>query len=63
MDNVQIKELVDDKMNEIVREIQDSLSVETGDEAAWFFSGRWDDVVDDVSNLMIAYKNHEMDNM
>jgi hypothetical protein len=57
----QIDDLVDRHLEAMVREIQDRLGVETGDQAAWFFSGRWDDLKDEVTPLMQAYAQSEIE--
>jgi hypothetical protein len=61
MTEQQIQDLVETKLNEIVRDIQSSLGVETGDEASWYLSGdRWDDMKHLVSGTMKAYQYHEI---
>lgn len=61
MTNEQIKEAVDMKLNELIAMVQTSIGVETGDEAAYYFSGdRWDDMVDEVLDRVVDYRDHEL---
>jgi hypothetical protein len=57
----QTDELVDRHLNNMVREIQDRLGVETGDQAAWFFSGRWWVLKDAVVPMMLDYAQSEIE--
>jgi hypothetical protein len=55
-----LRKMVDRKLNEVIAEIQKSIGVESGDEAAWYFSGdRFDDMLDEVTEALVAYRDHE----
>ena len=55
-----LRKMVDKKLNEAIAEIQTSIGVESGDEAAWYFSGdRFDDMLDEVTETLVAYRDHE----
>lgn len=54
---VEAEKLADEALNEAVRYIQDRLGVETGDFAAQFFTGEFEDV---IKRVLIKYIESEM---
>lgn len=54
---VEVEELADEALNEAVRYIQDRIGVDTGDFAAQFFTGEFEDV---IKRVLIKYIEQEM---
>lgn len=57
---VEVETLADEALNEAVRYIQDRLGVDTGDLAAQFFTGQFEDV---IKRVLVKYIEQEMDEM
>ena len=55
----QVRQLADNALNEAVRYIQDQLGVQTGDYAGVFFTGKAEDIINDV---LVQYINGELRN-
>jgi hypothetical protein len=57
---IEAESLADEALNEAVRYIQDRLGVETGDFAAQFFSGEFEDV---IKRVLVKYIEQEQGQM
>jgi hypothetical protein len=57
---IEAESLADEALNEAVRHIQDRLGVETGDFAAQFFSGEFEDV---IKRVLVKYIEQEQEQM
>ena len=61
-----VKNLAEDALNEACRHIQDVIGVETGDLASMFFSGKNQDLIQEILSRYIeselTFKNPELHN-
>lgn len=56
----QIRTLVDVALNDLIHAVQDAIDVDSGDEAAYYFSGEWGRYVTTVATIVSGYQSHEL---